>query len=209
MTPRYAALTFTGAVKALQDKHGSRQKYARLEQAGGAAPDPLTEREAAFIAARDSFYMATVGEDGWPYVQHRGGPPGFLAVIDAHTLAFADFLGNAQYISVGNLAANDRVSLFLMDYPDQRRLKILGRARIADENGDADILARVGHEDYPAVVERALVIGVEALSWNCTRHITPRFTVAEMADVTQRLIARIHELEARIELAQYTRPAGE
>jgi predicted pyridoxine 5'-phosphate oxidase superfamily flavin-nucleotide-binding protein len=142
----------------------------------------LGAREAAFVAARDSFYLATVSETGWPYLQHRGGPPGFLKVVDPSTLAFADFGGNRQFVSVGNAATNDRVSLFLMDYAHQMRLKVLGRMRMFDL-GEAppEVVFEVELPGYPARIERVAIIEVAAFDWNCPQHITPRFTAAELA----------------------------
>lgn len=203
MTSRFFNMMFTPAVKAAQAANGSRQAYAGHDDAA-AEPDRLTEKEAAFIAARDSFYMATVSEDGWPYVQHRGGPPGFLKVLDDRTLAFADFRGNRQYISVGNLAVDDKVSLFLMDYGNRARLKILGRARIVARDADPALLDRLADKGYGAKVERAMVIAVDSLDWNCSQHITPRFTQAEIADGIRELTDRIEHLEAQLELAKYS-----
>ncbi len=156
--------------------------------------DVLGPEEAGFIAARDSFYMATVSETGWPYIQHRGGPPGFLRVLDEKTIGVADFRGNRQYISVGNLQTDDRVSLFLMDYPNRARLKILGRARIVDA-ADGETLRRLSFADYKGEIERGLLITVEAFDWNCPQHITQRFTLAEIEATTGPLRRRIAELE--------------
>lgn len=197
MTSRYFDLTFTPAVKAAQEAHGSRSAYARHE-GGDGAPDRLSEREAAFIAARDSFYMATVNEAGWPYVQHRGGPPGFVKLIDDRSLGLADFRGNRQYLSVGNLAADNRVALFFMDYPARTRLKLLGRARLVDLAAAPDLKNALIDQQYRAHVERGLVIEVEAFDWNCPQHITPRYTMAEIEPMIAALKARIGELEAQI-----------
>jgi len=192
----------TPSVKAAQEANGSAHLFANFE--GDRASDRLTEGEAAFIAERDSFYMATVSETGWPYVQHRGGPPGFLAVLDDRTLAFADFRGNRQYISVGNLAAGDRVALFLMDYAERRRLKIFARAGIRDLAAEPDLANRLATPGYRGKVERAIVMHLQAFDWNCSQHITPRFTATELAP----LAARLTELEAensalRAKLAAY------
>ena len=145
--------------------------------------DCLSEREAQFIAERDTFYLATVNEDGWPYVQHRGGPPGFLRTLTPNRLAYADFRGNTQLVSVGNVASNDRASLILMDYPNRRRLKILGHMRVesADTVSEED-LAAVELPEYVAQVERIVYIDVVAFDWNCPQHITQRFTQAEFED---------------------------
>ncbi len=198
MSHRFAELAFTPSVKAVQERYGHRAQNARLE--AGAGPNAaLGEAEAAFIAARDSFYLGTVGETGWPYVQHRGGPAGFLRVLGPTTLAFADFRGNLQYISVGNASHDDRVSLFLMDYPRQTRLKLLGRLRVVDAAAaPADLLANVALPDYRARVERVMVIEVEAFDWNCPQHITPRYTEAEIEAAARPLRERIAALEAQL-----------
>ncbi|OFW99752.1 MAG: pyridoxamine 5-phosphate oxidase [Alphaproteobacteria bacterium RIFCSPHIGHO2_12_FULL_63_12] len=197
MTARFLDLTFTPLVKAAQEAHGSRDAYARLAESDGAA-DRLTERETAFIAARDSFYMATVSETGWPYIQHRGGPPGFVKVIDEGRLALADFRGNRQYQSVGNLASDNRVALFFMDYPRRARLKLLGRARMIDLSEAPDLRAALVDPGYRAQAERGLLIDVEAYDWNCPQHITPRHTMAEIEPMIAALKARIAELEAQM-----------
>jgi predicted pyridoxine 5'-phosphate oxidase superfamily flavin-nucleotide-binding protein len=194
MRNRFAELMFTPKVKKIQTEQGSRNAYARLSEAPGSAPDPLTFHEAEFIAERDSFYMATVSETGWPYVQHRGGPTGFLKVIDQHTIGFADYRGNRQYVSVGNLCNDDRVSLFLMNYPDRQRLKLIGHARMVDAATEPEIVAKL-HDDYSAKVERGFIIRVEGYDWNCPQHITPRYTVAEIEATIQPLQERIKSLE--------------
>lgn len=198
MSLRFAELMFTPTVKGVQEQQGSRGAYERFEEPDAPARDRFTEGERAFIAARDSFYMATVSETGWPYVQHRGGPTGFLKVLDDQTLGFADYRGNRQYVSVGNLLNDDRVSLFLVDYPNRRRLKILGRARIVDLRAEPDILARLRDDDYDARVERGMIIRIEGFDWNCPQHITPRFTEAEIAAATAPLLARLRAAEARV-----------
>jgi hypothetical protein len=201
---RYLSTLFTTDVKAVQQRQGSRSSYARRDCDPG-RPEELSEAERAFIGARDSFYMATAGSGGWPYIQHRGGPPGFVKVLGARSLGFADFSGNRQYISVGNLAGDDRVSLFFMDYPGRARLKLIGRAREADLRADPALAARLIDPGYRARIERAILIEIEAFDWNCSQHITPRFTVAELAPSVDRLKARILELEA--EVARITRSA--
>jgi predicted pyridoxine 5'-phosphate oxidase superfamily flavin-nucleotide-binding protein len=198
MSHRFADIAFTGAVKAVQEQYRSRPQNERLQQAG-APHDALGDAEAAFIAERDSFYMATVSETGWPYVQHRGGPPGFLKVLGPKQLAFADFRGNTQLISAGNAAGNDRVSLILMDYRHRQRLKLLGRIRFEDASSEnAEIVKAVQPADYRARVERLGMIEVEAFDWNCPQHITPRFTEAEVRSAVQPLRERIAELEAKL-----------
>lgn len=195
MTHRFAELMFTPAVKDVQERMGSRGAYEKFEAPEAPARDAFTEREAAFIAARDSFYMATVSETGWPYVQHRGGPAGFLKVLDDRTLGFADYRGNRQYVSVGNLGGDDRVSLFLVDYPNRRRLKILGHARAVEAAAEPELLWWL-RDDYDARVERGVVITLEGFDWNCPQHITPRFTEAEIASAIAPLEARLQALEA-------------
>lgn len=194
MGHRLAELAFTPSVQALQEQMGSRESYRRLEQ-GEDHHDRLGPAEAAFLAARDSFFMASVSETGWPYVQHRGGPPGFLRVLDERTLGFADFGGNRQYVSLGNLARDDRVALILLDHARRRRLKLLGRARPVTE---AEILARLAVPGYRAQVERGILIAVEAFDWNCPQHITPRFTAEEIEHAVAPLRERIAELEAEL-----------
>lgn len=182
MASAFAKIAFTPNVQAAQARMGSGDAY-RSAASGEVEPVELSPYEIDFIAARDSFYQGTVGENGWPYVQHRGGPTGFLKVLDARTIGYADFSGNRQYISVGNLEGDDRVSLFLMDYPGQRRLKIWGRARLIDEDAEPALIARLESPDYRARVERGVVITVEAFDWNCPKYITPRFTEHEVRDL--------------------------
>ena len=181
MSRAYSDIAFTPAVRAMQTRMGSRSVYAPLDRTSDKR-DALTASEVEFIQERDGFYQATVGESGWPYVQHRGGPAGFLKVLDPRTIAYADFRGNVQYISVGNLTGNDRVSIFLMDYANQRRLKILGRVRLVNAGDDAALIARLKMPEYPARIERAMVITVEGYDWNCPQHITPRFTKEEIEE---------------------------
>ena len=200
MSSNFAQLAFTPAVKRLQERDGSRASYARGEGARAGA-DPLGQDEAAFIGERDSFYMATVGETGWPYLQHRGGPKGFLKVLDANTVAFADFRGNRQHVSEGNLAGNERVALILVDYANRQRLKLLGRARVADVSDDPALPALLSDPAYPAKVERAIVIRVEAYDWNCPQHITPRYSEVELGPVVEPLRARIRDLEEQLKFA--------
>lgn len=196
MGHKFAELAFTPNVKAEQALRGSRRAYEGFEQ-GEDHHEGLSPQEAAFIGLRDSFYMATVSETGWPYIQHRGGPAGFLKVLDERTIGFADFRGNRQYISVGNLRSDDRVSIFLMDYANRARLKILGRARIVDAS-DEETLHRLALPDYRAQVEHGMLIGVEAFDWNCPQHITQRFTLAQIEAATEPLRKRIKELESAL-----------
>ena len=179
MSHHFADIMFTEGVKAAQEQYGSRARLERFTNMAG-PNNCLSEREAGFIADRDTFYIATVNEDGWPYVQHRGGPPGFLRTLNPKRLAYADFRGNTQLISVGNVSGNDRVSLILMDYPNRRRLKILGHMRAKNANVvSAEGLAAVELAEYGAQVERIVYIDVAAFDWNCPQHITQRYTAAE------------------------------
>lgn len=198
MGHKFAELAFTPTVKDIQAINGSRRSYSRMED-GEDHHDLLGPNEAGFISSRDSFYMATVSETGWPYIQHRGGPVGFVRVLDDKTIGFADFRGNRQYVSVGNLKTEDRVSLFLMDYPNRARLKILGRARIVDGN-DKATLELLSMPEYKAQVERGVLISIEAFDWNCPQHITPRFTLADIEEGTAPLRQRIVELEEALRL---------
>lgn len=179
MALAFANIAFTPRVQAAQARLGSHDAY-RNATLGEAEAVELSPYEIEFIGARDSFYQGTVGENGWPYVQHRGGPAGFLKVLGPQTIGYADFSGNRQYISVGNLDGDDRVSVFLMDYPGQRRLKLWGRARLVDEDTEPALLARLESPDYRARVERGVIITVEAFDWNCPKYITPRFTEQEV-----------------------------
>jgi predicted pyridoxine 5'-phosphate oxidase superfamily flavin-nucleotide-binding protein len=196
MTSRFLNLVFSPSVKAAQQRSGSREAYAKRD--GASEPDELTVNEAQFIAARDSLYMASVGAGGWPYVQHRGGPVGFIKVLDERRIGFADFRGNRQYVSLGNLADDNRVALLLMDYPRRARLKILGRARIVSLVDVPELAAALVDEAYGAKVERGLIFEIEAFDWNCSQHITPRFTLAEIEPSVVALKSRVAELEAEV-----------
>ena len=180
MGKAFARVMFSEAAKRYQERYGSRASYERVAQQGSPG-DALGPMEREFIGERDSFYIATVTVDGWPYVQHRGGPKGFLRVLDERTLAFADFAGNAQFITVGDLETNDRVALFLMDYPNQARLKIIGHAKVIE--GDAALEAQVRVDGYRAKAQRVIQITVTAFDWNCSQHITPRWTEDEVRAV--------------------------
>ncbi|MGZ8226785.1 MAG: pyridoxamine 5'-phosphate oxidase family protein [Methylococcaceae bacterium] len=197
MATAFAEITFTPSVKAAQSLYGSRQANSGFEHSKDAR-NRITGREAEFIGERDSFYQATVSESGWPYVQHRGGPKGFLKVLDEQTLGFADFRGNVQYLSVGNLNANDRISLILMDYANRRRLKIWGRVRIVHEHEKPGLIAQLEVPTYRARVERGIIIHVEAYDWNCPQHITRRYTQAEIDNLTAPLLEEIRELKAQL-----------
>lgn len=178
MGHKFAEIAFTDSVKEIQETKGSRGHYLAMEH-GEDFNHELAQREIEFIQARDSFYMASVTETGWPYVQHRGGPKGFLRVLNHNTIGFADFAGNRQYVSVGNLRKDDRVSLILVDYPSRTRLKILGRAKLVD-NSNESALSKLELDDYRARVEHGFIIKIEAFDWNCPQHIKPRYTEDEI-----------------------------
>jgi uncharacterized protein len=197
---RFSDLAFTPAVQAEQARRGSRAGYAAVsaDRSGGTSADVLEEREFAFIEARDSFYLASVSETGWPYVQHRGGPVGFVRRLDERTIGWAEFVGNRQFVSVGNTAVDDRVAMIFVDYPRQERLKVLGHMQAYDLDERPELAVRLGVEHYRARVERSVVVAVEAFDWNCPQHIRPRFTLAEVEKLTAPLHARIAELEAQL-----------
>ncbi len=197
MPHAYANIAFTPAVRDAQSRMGSRENYVPFDD----APEQnnrIGPREAEFIAARESFYQATVSETGWPYVQFRGGPAGFLKVLDSHTLGYADFRGNMQYISVGNFTNNDRVSIILMDYANRARLKILGRVRVVGLDDDPALIAKLESPTYRARIQRAVIITVEGFDWNCPQHITPRFTEAEISHSAAVLHAQIADLKLQL-----------
>jgi hypothetical protein len=196
MAERFMQNVLTPSVLAAQEH------YYRRRASIGSAPerDPLTEEERAFIEARDSFYLSTITESGWPYVQHRGGPRGFLRVVSPTQLAFADYKGNRQMLSTGNLAANDRVALFLMDYPRRERLKILGHVRVEDARQHAELVAKLAEPEVHRLVERLFFIEVISFDWNCPKYITPRYTAAEVEKAVEPLRQRIAELEAQLKV---------
>ena len=195
MRHKFFDLTFTPSVKAAQQQYGSRRHYAKFES-GESDFAGLGEAEIEFIRERDGFYMATVGENQQPYIQFRGGKGGFLKVLDAQTLAFADFRGNLQYISVGNLRANDKAALFLMDYANRQRLKILVRVEVKNAGEAPELTAQVRMPGDKSVIERVMILHVEAYDWNCPQHITQRFTAEEIEEALTPLYERIEKLEA-------------
>ncbi len=180
MPRAFAEIAFTPAVRAMQAKQGSADSYAKFLRPDVDRADRLGEKEDSFIRARDGFYQATISEAGWPYVQFRGGPVGFLNPLDEKTIAYADFRGNRQYLSVGNMTENDKIALILMDYPNRRRLKIWGRTQIIDGGDDPALIARLHDNAYRAQPERAVIITVEAFDWNCPQHIPQRLTMEEL-----------------------------
>ncbi len=179
MKPNFTEIAFTQSVKKAQEKYGSREIYKKMD---GRADEKyaIYHRERAFIAARDSFYMATVNEDGWPYVQFRGGPKGFLKVIDDHTLGFADFRGNMQYISTGNINHNQKAALILLDYPTRTRLKVWAETEVLDPLEHPELTEKLIDSDYGAVVERLMIFHIKAADWNCPQHIPQRYTLEEI-----------------------------
>jgi predicted pyridoxine 5'-phosphate oxidase superfamily flavin-nucleotide-binding protein len=198
-------IAITPSVKAAQARNDSAHLWENFK--GHREFDRLTENEIAFIAERDSFYMASVSETGWPYVQHRGGPRGFLRVIDDRTLAFADFAGNRQYISLGNLAADARVSLILVDYANRRRLKIFAHAEAKNLAGDPKLAEAIATPGYRGRAERAFVLRLDAFDWNCPQHISPRFDAPDVAQAIGTLQRRIEELEAENKALREKTPA--
>ena len=202
----FGSLVFTPVVKALQERYGSRGAYAKRE--GSLFPqDVLGPDEEGFLSESDSFYMASVGETGWPYIQHRGGAKGFLKVLDGDTIGFADFRGNKQYISTGNLMTNDKVALFVMDYPKRARLKILGHVEILEGDAAMEWIEKLRDPGETSPIERVFIIHVNAFDWNCQQHITRRFTEDQIRNVLAPFEARMAELAAenqklRAELAE-------
>ena len=204
MEKNFAVIAFTDAVKAMQEKLGSRSSYARMER--DIYVDGLTENEIDFIAQRDSFYMASVGENGFPYIQHRGGPKGFLNVLDGKRIGFIDFRGNMQYISTGNIATNNNVALIMVDYPARARLKILAKAEIVELIDDPVLYDLLDLDDYKFKPERMMIFNIEAYDWNCPQHITPRYTMEDIKeafagqrDHIAKLEEEVKELKLRLE----------
>jgi uncharacterized protein len=198
MSRAYYDIAFTPAVRAVQTRMGSRSTYAPLDHTEDRR-DALTADEAEFIRGRDGFYQASVSESGWPYVQFRGGPAGFLKVLDGRTIGYADFRGNVQYVSAGNATGNDRASMFVMDYAHRQRLKLLGRLHFVDvADADPELLRQVALPDFRARFERVAIFDVVAFDWNCPQHITQRFTLEEVEAAAQPLRARIADLEAKL-----------
>jgi uncharacterized protein len=200
MTQRYTDIAFTERVRREQERSGTREHGQRVEARSQARE--LGARERDFIAARDSFFMATVNQDGWPYVQHRGGVPGFLKVLGPTTLGFADFRGNLQHVSTGNLAGDERVSIILVDYARRWRLKLFARARSVElRDAPPAMVESLSDAEYEATIERLMLIEVEAFDWNCSQHIPQRFGLAEIATLIRPLEARIAQLEASLRAA--------
>ena len=194
MATKYLDLTFTDAVC-----HAQKQYYGNAGKVVGAPErDPLSQAEAEFIAGRDSFYLGSISESGWPYIQHRGGPSGFLRVVNETTLAFADYKGNRQLLTTGNVSVNDRMALFLMDYKNRERLKILGHARVEDARDHPELAAQLADPKMRSSVERLVFIDVVSFDWNCPKYITPRYSAEEVNELVGPLKTRIAELEAQL-----------
>lgn len=192
----YEQIAFTDAVKKLQELNGSRTAYARMEQ--GHNDDGFTEAEVNFITSRDSFYMASISQTGYPYIQHRGGPKGFIKILDNYTLGLVDFSGNRQYISVGNAATNSRVSLIMMDYPQRARLKLFADMRVVEIADDPELFQQLDPANYKHKVERMLLFSVKGYNWNCPQHITPRYTLAEIEAAFAERNSYVQSLEEEI-----------
>jgi predicted pyridoxine 5'-phosphate oxidase superfamily flavin-nucleotide-binding protein len=204
MSRAFAEISFTPSVLAVQEQQGSADSYAKFRHPDADRGDRIGPSEAEFISRMDGFFQATVSETGWPYVQFRGGPAGFLKVLDDTTIAYADFRGNRQYLSVGNLAENDRISLILVDYPNRRRLKVWGRARLVDARQDPELIVQLKDEGYRGLPERSVVITIEALDWNCPQHIPQRLTLDELEAQLQPVrdeIARLQEQNRDLKIA--------
>jgi uncharacterized protein len=194
MADKFLDIAVTDSVRRAQQQY-----YGRVHRSSHlAGSDALTEDEISFIRSRDSFYLATVSEAGWPYMQHRGGRRGFLRVINPTQLAFADYRGNQQMLSTGNLTANDRVAMFLIDYPQRVRLKILGHARVEDARVHPELVAQFAEPEVHRSVERVFFIDVVSFNWNCPKYITPRYTREEVEELIAPLRQRIAELEAQL-----------
>lgn len=196
MAKNFASIAFTDAVKTIQEKNGSRASYARMEQ--HTYVDGLTANEIDFISQRDSFYMATIGDNGYPYIQHRGGPKGFVKVLDAKRIGFIDFTGNMQYISVGNIATNNNVSIIMVDYPARARLKIYAKAAIVELTDQNELYEVLDLNDYKFKPERMMVLHIEAYDWNCPQHITPRYTVEDIEEAFSSQREHIAKLQAEL-----------
>jgi uncharacterized protein len=197
MTDHYLEIATGDAVKALQERWGSRSAYSRLES-GPLTNNQLGPEEIAFIEAQDSFFLASLNDTGWPYIQHRGGPPGFLKVLENNQVGFPDFKGNRQYLSFGNILKNPRVALFLIDYPARARLKIFGHAKPVEGESLPDPLRKIENESGASAIERGIIIQVEAFHWNCPKYIVPRFTEEQVRTAVAPLVKRIHDLEAEL-----------
>ncbi len=207
MARNYIHTMFSDEARALQAADGSRGSYARMEEGADGTADPIGEAERSFIEARDSCYIASVTPDGWPYIQHRGGPTGFLKVLDGNRIGFADFRGNRQHISTANIGHDRRVALFLMDYPNKRRLKLIGTASVVPRADDPVLVEGLKPSGYSAAAERAYLVDVVGFDWNCPQHITPRYNEAEIKAGVAPLLAEIEQLRAEVARLRGETPA--
>lgn len=200
MSSQYGCIAFTDDVRRVQKNYGSAEFYARMASQGhnNAQVDPLEAREVSFLERRDGFYLSTVSQTGWPYVQFRGGPPGFVSVLDEHTIAWPEYRGNLQHVSTGNPAGSDRVAIVAVDYPNRRRLKLFGMARVVRAEDDPTLISSLRSPGYDAVVEAGIVVVVTVFDWNCPQHIPRRFTKDQVEKLIAPLRERIHALESQI-----------
>lgn len=196
MALNFAEIAFTDAVKEMQEKHGSRRAYERMEKLN--IVDGLSLNEIEFIRNQDSFFMATFGAGDFPYIQHRGGPKGFLKVLDSKSIAFIDFTGNKQYISIGNLVTNKNVALIMVDYPNRARLKIYAKAEIIELKDNLELFELLSPDDYNFKAERMMIFHIEAFDWNCPQHITPRYTVEDIEKALAQQRDYITKLESEL-----------
>ena len=196
MAKNFAEIAFSDAVKELQEKNGSRKNYERMEK--NQVRNGLTENEIGFIEDRDSFYMASMGENGFPYIQHRGGPKGFVKILDPKRIGFIDFKGNMQFISVGNIATNNNVALIMIDYPTKTRLKIYAKAEIVELKDNPQLYDVLNLEDYEFRPDRMMILHIEAFDWNCPQHITARYTYEDIEEVFTSQKAVIANLEKEV-----------
>ncbi len=196
MAKNFGEIAFTDAVKKLQEKYGSRNSYSRMEKFN--VIDGLTDSEISFIQNQDSFYLASIGSNNFPYIQHRGGPKGFLKILDANRIGFIDFTGNKQYVTVGNMATNNNVSLIMVDYPSKSRLKIYAKSEIVELKDNPSLYEKLNLKNYKFRPERMLILNIEAYDWNCPQHITPRYTVKEIEQAFEPQQKYIEKLEAQI-----------
>ena len=204
MTRAFTEISFTPSVRALQKQSGSAEGYSKFMAPEADRADLIGSAEAEFISGRDGFYQATVSQSGWPYVQFRGGPVGFLKVLDDQTIAYADFRGNRQYLSAGNLTDDDRISMILMDYPNRRRLKVWGRAKLTVSSDEPELMTQLQDMSYRGRPERAVVITIEALDWNCPQHIPQRMTLEELEPQLEPLRAELSRLKSENEKLRST-----
>jgi len=207
MARAFAEIAFTPDVLDMQSQQGSAEAYGDFMGPNADPKDRLTENEIAFIQARDGFYQATTSSTGWPYMQFRGGPAGFVNILDDQHIAYADFRGNRQYVSTGNIHANSKIFLFFMDYPNRRRLKVWGHAKIVERDENPELIASLQMENYRAFSERAILIKVSALDWNCPQHIPRRLTAEEFSPHVAKLEDQLRAAQKEIRKLKIQRPS--